>query len=84
MSAILEPLRERERSDPWAPLRRSVFRSLWIAGLAVESRDVDPERRHARITTADRAVQQVAITFHRGAEPPRIRHFIHERVREGS
>ena len=39
-------------------------------------------RQHERITAADREVQSVAHTFHRGAEPPRVRHFIHERIPE--
>jgi hypothetical protein len=37
-------------------------------------------RQHERITAADRVVQTVAHAFHRGAEPPRVRHFIHEHV----
>ena len=37
-------------------------------------------RQHERITAADRAVQAIAHTFHRGAEPPRVRHYIHEKV----
>ena len=39
-------------------------------------------RQHERITAADREVQTVAHTFHRGAEAPRVRHFIHERIPE--
>jgi MFS family permease len=39
-------------------------------------------RQHERITAADREVQTVARSFHRGAEPPRVRHFIHERIPE--
>jgi MFS family permease len=37
-------------------------------------------RQHERITAADREVQAIAHTFHRGAEPPRVRHYIHEKV----
>ena len=37
-------------------------------------------RQHERITAADREVQAIAHTFHRGAEPPRVRHYIHEQV----
>jgi len=37
---------------------------------------------HPRITAADRDVQAPARAFHRGAEPPRVRHFIHERIPE--
>jgi MFS family permease len=37
-------------------------------------------RQHERITAADRAVQSIAHTFHRGGEPPRVRHFIHGRM----
>ena len=41
-------------------------------------------RQHERITEADRAVQRQATAFHRGAEPPRVTHFIHERIPEES
>jgi hypothetical protein len=37
-------------------------------------------RQHERITAADRAVQAIAHAFHRGSEPPKVRHFIHERM----
>ena len=39
-------------------------------------------RQHERITAADRAVQAIAHAFHRGSEPPKVRHFIHERIPE--
>jgi len=35
-------------------------------------------RQHERITAADREVQAIARAFHRGAEPPLVRHFVHE------
>jgi MFS family permease len=38
-------------------------------------------RQHERITAADREVQAIAHAFHRGGEPPRVRHFIHEQMR---
>jgi len=40
-------------------------------------------RQHERTTAADREVQAVAHAFHRGAEPPRVRHFVHERLSVG-
>jgi len=39
-------------------------------------------RQHERITAADRAVQATAYAFHRGCAPPKVRHFIHERIPE--
>jgi len=39
-------------------------------------------RQHERITAADRAVQAIAQAFHRGSEPPQVRHFVHERIPE--
>lgn len=39
-------------------------------------------RQHERTTTADREVQGLARAFHRGAEPPRVTHFLHERIPE--
>ena len=41
-------------------------------------------RQHERVTAADRDVQRLAHTFHRGAEPPRVTHFVHERMPEGA
>jgi hypothetical protein len=37
-------------------------------------------RQHERVTAADRAVQRIANAYHRGAEPPRVTHFVHERI----
>jgi len=37
-------------------------------------------RQHERITAADRAVQAIAHAFHRGAEPPRVRHYVHDKL----
>jgi MFS family permease len=39
-------------------------------------------RQHERITASDRAVQAIAHAFHRGSEPPKVRHFVHERIPE--
>lgn len=39
-------------------------------------------RQHERTTAADREVQALARAFHRGAEPPRVTHFLHERIPE--
>jgi MFS family permease len=39
-------------------------------------------RQHERITAADRTVQAIAHAFHRGSEPPKVRHFVHERIPE--
>ena len=40
-------------------------------------------RQHERMTKADRAAQDLARTFHLGAEPPIVTHYIHARMREG-
>lgn len=37
-------------------------------------------RQHERTTAADREVQGLARALHRGAEPPRVTHFLHERI----
>lgn len=39
-------------------------------------------RQHERMTAADREAQGLARAFHRGAEPPRVTHFLHERIPE--
>ncbi|MCL4686051.1 MFS transporter [Myxococcota bacterium] len=41
-------------------------------------------RQHERITAADRDVQALAHGFHRGPEPPRVTHFLRERIPEKS
>jgi hypothetical protein len=41
-------------------------------------------RQHERITAADRAVQAIAHAFHRGSQPPQVRHFVHEQIPEDS
>ncbi len=33
-------------------------------------------RRHHRFTVADQEIERRALAFHRGASPPRVRHFI--------
>jgi MFS family permease len=37
-------------------------------------------RQHERITAADRAVQAIAHAFHRGSDPPRVRHFVRDPI----
>ncbi len=37
-------------------------------------------RQHERITAADRAVQAIAHAFHRGSQPPQVRHFVHDQI----
>jgi MFS family permease len=37
-------------------------------------------RQHERVTAADRAVQAIAHAYHRGGNPPRVRHFVHGRI----
>jgi hypothetical protein len=39
-------------------------------------------RQHERTTAADREVQALAHAFHRGEGPPRVTHFLHERIPE--
>jgi hypothetical protein len=41
---------------------------------------VEHLRQHERITAGDRARQATATAFHRGSGPPRVTHFIHERM----
>lgn len=60
----------------WADTARA---GRYLESFVVESW-LEHLRQHERITTADRAVQAVAHAFHRGAEPPRVTHFVHESI----
>jgi MFS family permease len=66
------------RWNLWADAGRP---GRFLEGFVVESW-VEHLRQHERITAADREVQQIALAFHRGAEPPRVTHYVHARIWE--
>lgn len=60
----------------WADTARA---GRYLESFVVESW-IEHLRQHERITAADRAVQSIATAFHRGTEPPRVTHFVHESI----
>ena len=80
-AAALDP--PARRRDPLGPLGRPRAAGRFLESFVVESW-LEHLRQHERITAADRAVQAIAHAFHRGSEPPKVRHFIHERIPEDS
>jgi predicted MFS family arabinose efflux permease len=53
----------------------------YLESFVVESW-IEHLRQHERMTAADREVQAAARAFHLGAEPPRVTHYVHERIPE--
>ncbi len=68
-------------------LRWGLFVDAARPGRYLESFDVESWvehlRQHERVSFADRDLQAIALAFHRGASPPRVTHYIHERIPEG-
>jgi len=60
----------------WADAARS---GRHLESFVVESW-LEHLRQHERVTEADRAVQAIAIAFHRSGSPPRVTHYVHERM----
>jgi hypothetical protein len=77
----LGAIRRRDGAIRWGLWADAERPGHYLESFVVESW-LEHLRQHERITAADRAVQRQATAFHRGAEPPRVTHFIHERIPE--
>jgi MFS family permease len=77
----LGAIRRRDGAIRWGLWQDAARPGRVVETFVVESW-LEHLRQHERITTADRAVQAVARAFHRGSEPPRVTHFVHERIPE--
>lgn len=55
----------------------SIYRETFLIGSWAEHR-----RQHERATMEDKRVEEVVLAFHRGAEPPAVRHFLMRNLRE--
>jgi MFS family permease len=78
---VLGEIRRRDGAIRWGLWADAERPGCYLESFVVESW-LEHLRQHERITAADRAVQHLATAFHRGAEPPRVTHFIHERIPE--
>jgi hypothetical protein len=77
----LGAIRRRDGAIRWGLWADAERPGHYLESFVVESW-LEHLRQHERITAADRAVQRQATALHRGAEPPRVTHFIHERIPE--
>jgi hypothetical protein len=77
----LRSIRLRDGAIRWGLWDDLAQQGRFLESFVVESW-LEHLRQHERITAADRAVQAIAHAFHRGSEPPKVRHFIHERIPE--
>src|SRR3989440_378609 len=80
--AAMQPVREfclRDGAIQWHLLNDTSDPSRYVEYFVIESW-AEHLRQHERVTVADRAVQDYARSFHVGAQPPLISHFIAENV----
>jgi MFS family permease/quinol monooxygenase YgiN len=71
----LEPIRRRDGAIRWNVYRDTEDPARWVETFVVESW-LEHLRQHERITASDRVVLDGARRFHRGAEGPRVRHYV--------
>ncbi|HLF23350.1 MAG TPA: MFS transporter, partial [Burkholderiales bacterium] len=70
-------IRRRDGAISWGLLKNVETSDRYTETFVVESW-LEHLRQHERVTVTDRAVLEKAGSFHRGAEPPRVTHFIVE------
>jgi hypothetical protein len=75
----LREIRLRDGALRWGLWADAAQPGRHLESFVVESW-VEHLRQHERATAADRALQALAIAYHRGAGPPRVTHFVHERM----
>jgi len=68
-------IRRRDGARRWTLLQDVAEPDVWIERFQTPSW-VENLRHHGRFTVADRDVERRVLQFHRGSEPPRIRHFL--------
>ena len=77
----LSEVRLRDGALRWGLWTDAARPGRYLESFVVESW-AEHLRQHGRATAADRALQERARAYHRGAEPPRATHFVHERMPE--
>ncbi len=78
MRAVRE-IRLRDGAIRWGLWDDVAQNGRFLESFVVESW-LEHLRQHERITAADRTVQAIAHAFHRGSEPPQVRHFVHDHI----
>lgn len=71
----VETIRRRDGAYRWNLYRDAALPRRCVEVFLVESW-AEHLRQHQRVTVGDRAIEERATTFHRGEEPPQVRHFI--------
>ncbi|HWO01830.1 MAG TPA: MFS transporter [Blastocatellia bacterium] len=72
-------IRQRDGAIRWNLLRDTAEPNRYIEIFVTDSW-VDHLRQHERVTAEDRAVEERALAFHLGPEPPKITHLIAEQL----
>lgn len=75
----LSRIRLRDGALRWGLFVDAARSSHYLESFVVESW-IEHLRQHERITAADREVQARAVAYHVGPAPPRVTHYIHERM----
>jgi len=68
-------IRRRDGARDWSLLQDIERPELWVERFQSPTW-VAHLRQHARVTVADREAEARALAFHRGPEPPRVRHLL--------
>jgi hypothetical protein len=75
----LRVIRLRDGAIRWGLWADTAHAGRYLESFVVESW-LEHLRQHERVTAADIEVQNLALAFHRGPEPPRVSHFLREEV----
>lgn len=73
-------IRLRDGALRWNLFQDIAHPNRWLETMLVDSWN-EHLRQHARVTHADREIEEVAHSFHRGSEPPRVSHFLSSTAR---
>jgi hypothetical protein len=77
----LRRIRRRDGAKRWSLMQDMETPEIWIERYHSPNW-VEHLRRHHRFTVADRDIERKVLDFHRGHEPPRVRHLIERRTDE--
>jgi MFS family permease len=77
----LRRVRRRDGAKRWSLMQDMAAPEIWIERYHSPNW-VEHLRRHHRFTVADREIEHKVLEFHRGDEPPRVRHLIERRTDE--
>jgi predicted MFS family arabinose efflux permease/quinol monooxygenase YgiN len=72
----LSHIRKRDGAIQWGVFRDVADPARYVEQFVVESW-AEHMRQHDRVTIADKAVEDLVHTFHKGTTPPKVEHFIY-------